>query len=198
MSFAEMHHKLTVKIDRDIEPKLARMVAEALRADYGEKYSSIKQIARHTDASISTIRKWYNGQNPPNSRNLLLLAQHSQSVMRVLLVLIGRWDEWEIYRREYAMVKSRENDKTPSRYSEKSFGINVKVDFAVGIHLNARQLWFLGLLQGGQSIRPAHIAVAWQVSTRIGEKDVAGLVKAKLIRYTGSKRKGRYELFTFN
>lgn len=198
MSLREKHHKPHTKKAEDLDRKIALMIAAALRADYGEQYSSIKQIAKHTDASLSTIKKWYEGRNPPNSCNLIQLARHSPSVLRVLMELVGRQEVWERYQNELSAIKTSGdgagNVPPPIIYPEESFGINVRIDFAVGNKLNARQLWFLGLLQNGHTLKAEHIAVTWQVTVRAGEADIAGLVKAKLIQFVGAKKTGRYEI----
>lgn len=174
------------------------MIAAALRRDFGDQYSSIKQIARHTQASLSTIKKWYEGRNPPNCCNLIELARFSPSVFQVLMELIGRNDLWRRYQSELAATELYDgqtaNSSSPVIYPEESFGITVNIDFAIGNKLNARQLWFLGLLQKGHRIRAEHIAVAWRVTTRSGESDISGLKKMGLVRYVGAKRNGGYEI----
>lgn len=198
MSLREKHHKPHTKNAENLDRKIALMIAAALRADYGEQYSSIKQIAKHTDASLSTIKKWYEGRNPPNSCNLIQLARHSPSVLRVLMELVGKQEVWERYKSELSSINTSGdrsgNVPPPIIYPEESFGINVRIDFAVGNKLNARQLWFLGLLQNGHTMKAEHIAVTWQVTVRAGEADIAGLVKAKLIHFVGAKKTGRYEI----
>ena len=149
--------------------------------------------------SLNTVKAWYEGRNPPNSSHFVMLARHSPSVMRVLMELVGQRDFWERYQQE-SLVPETSADGTKNRlagkvYTEKSFGINVKIDFALGSKLNARQLWFLGLLQQGHKIKADHIALTWQVTVRAGEIDIAGLVKAKLIRFVGAKKTGGYEAY---
>ncbi len=198
MSLKEKHQKPNGKNGVIYHQEIARKIAQALRADYGEQYSSIKQIAKNTSASLSTIKKWYEGQNPPNSANLIILAQHSPSVLKVLMQMIGTCGG-----RGCPLHQLSARNETINRpeivpqseiYTEEFFGINVRVDFATGSKLNIRQLWFLGLLQQGYNARAEHIATAWQISTRASELDVAGMVKAGVIYFSGARKTGRYRI----
>jgi hypothetical protein len=191
MSLREKHHKPTTQQAIKLNREIAHRIAVALRADYGNKYSSIKQISKHTQASLSTIKKWFDGHNPPNSANLITLARRSPSVLRVVLELIENPTELSVKKEvpPTAVIAA-----LPAFYSEKSFGINVRVDFAVGSQLNARQLWFLGLLQQDHKLKAEHIAVTWCVTHRTGESDIAELMRLKLVRFTGTKKAGHYEI----
>lgn len=197
MSLREMHHEFSAKKGENLDRKMAEMIAAALRQDYEQKYSSVKEIARHTDASLSTIRKWYEGQNPPNSKHLVMLARHSENVFRALLELAGKPEIWELYQQELSArnQSAYEPEKEPLNnfYTAKSCGINVVIDSAAAGQLNQRQLWFLGCLQQGSKVKSDDIMAAWQVSVRSAETDIAGLVKAELIRFVGARKTGCYE-----
>ena len=198
MSPKETGNKLTGETREKLERKIARLVAAALREDYGDERHAIKRISRDIPIdSLNTIKAWYEGRNAPNSAHLIMLARHSPSVMAVLMDMLGNRDVWERYQHELSSSanagKSAKNVSLEKVYTEKSFGINVRIDFAVGSKLNARQLWFLGLLQQGHALKAEHIAVTWRVTARAGETDIAGLVKAKLVRFVGARKTGRYE-----
>ncbi len=200
MSPKETGNKLTAEKREKLEHKIARLVAAALREDYGDERHAIKRISRDIPIdSLNTIKAWYEGRNPPNSAHLIMLARYSPSVMGVLMDLLGNRDIWERYQKEFlSSIKTGSDTKKVSLekiYTEKSFGINVRIDFAVGSNLNARQLWFLGLLQQGHAIKAEHIAVTWRVTKRAGERDVAGLRKAKLVSFVGAKRTGQYKIY---
>ena len=200
MSPKEMGNKLTEKKAEKLDHKIARLVAVALKQDYGDERHAIKRISRDIPIdSLNTIKAWYEGRNPPNAGHLVMLALHSPNVMRVLMELLGKYDFWERYQQEFLAADhatgSIKNKLPVKIYTEKSFGINVRIDFAVGSKLNARQLWFLGLIQQGHKLKANHIAVTWRVSNRAGEADIAGLVKAQQIRFEGSKKTGFYKLF---
>lgn len=198
MSLQEKHQKPNGKNGHTFHQEIAGMIASALREDYGDQYSSIKQIAKNTSASLSTIKKWYEGRNPPNSANLIMLARYSPSVLKTLMALIGKCDGQGCFLHELSArnekLNGAETAPVSETYTEDFFGINVRVDFAVGSRLNIRQLWFLGLLQQGYDVRADHIATAWKVSARSSELDISGMVKAGLIRFTGARKTGRYEI----
>ena len=200
MSPNEVGKKLTDKTGEKLDYKIACMIANALKQDYGNERHAVKRISRDMPIdSLNTIKAWYKGKNPPNAGHLLMLATHSPSVMRVVMELLGKQGFWERYQQEF-LTETLATGVTQNRpstkiYTEKSFGINVRIDFAVGSKLNARQLWFLGLIQQGHKLKADHIAVTWRVSSRAGEADIAGLVKAQQIRFEGSKKTGFYKLF---
>lgn len=199
MSPKETGNELTAGTHEKLEHKIARLVAAALREDYGDERHAIKRMSRTIPIdSLNTIKAWYEGRNSPNSAHLIMLARYSPSVMGVLMDLLGNRDIWERYQKEFSssakVGNGTKNVSLEKIYTEKSFGINVRVDFAVGSKLNARQLWFLGLLQQGHAIKAEHIAVTWRVTVRAGQADIAGLVRAKLIRFVGANKTGCYKL----
>lgn len=197
MSPLEKHHESTIRKDENLNLKIAQLIAAALRADYGEKYSSIKMIARHCDASLSTIKKWYEGQNPPNSKHLIMLARKSPSVLKALLGLIEIPSLWQAYQDELSARNepdfNAEKAPIPDIYTAKYCGINLMADSVIAGQFNPRQLWFLGCVQQEMKVKAEDIIKMYDVSPRSAQTDVAGLIRAKLIRFVGSKKKGWYE-----
>jgi Fic family protein len=60
--------------------------------------------------------------------------------------------------------------------------------------LNHRQLWFLGRLQQGWFPNAENIETTWRVSLRTAQRDIATLVDIGLVRFTGARKTGWYEL----
>ncbi|PZP84679.1 MAG: hypothetical protein DI582_08125 [Azospirillum brasilense] len=172
------------------------MIATALRGDFGEDRHAIKRISRAANIrSLNTVKAWYDGRNLPNFVHLLLLAQHSPLVMRVVVLLLSEYDYLPRYFYAENVERKRKNQPPPIPiYTEQLFGINVQVDVTTAGNFNARQLWALGMLQQGYAVKAEHITRAWRVSDRTGEADMAKLVQAKLIHFIGARKNGRYEL----
>jgi DNA-binding transcriptional regulator YiaG len=197
MSFTEKDHKQSVQNTHNFDRYMAQQIASALRQDYGDKYSSVKEIARRTNASVSTVKKWYEGRNPPNSKHLIILAQHSRSVLVALLDMIGSHIIQPVNQHELSVknpVIWGETEEVPHGiYTAKSCGINLNGLTAITHKLNKRQLWFLGELRKNNRVKAGDITSTWLVSVRSAETDVAKLIKLGFIRYIGSRKKGWYE-----
>lgn len=195
MSPREMGRKLTEKNEAKLDRKITSMIAAALREDYGTKRHAIKRIRKAVNIdSLNTVKAWYEGRNLPNFVHLILLAHHSPAVMRVVMQLLNKEGYAEQYFQVGKAVETTEKNTPPvAIYTAKSFGINVQVDITTGSKLNVRQLWFLGLLQRGHVVKAEHIALAWQVSSRASELDVAQMVRAGIIRFVGARKTGHYE-----
>jgi predicted DNA-binding ribbon-helix-helix protein len=84
----------------------------------------------------------------------------------------------------------------PDKYRASPCTIDVTLAPEIARTLNQRQLWFLGAILDGERLRAEDIARSWQVVHRTAKRDVAGLQEQKLIRYTGAKKTGRYEIVT--
>lgn len=191
MSFIKTTPKLTSKKGDNSDKKLALIFAEALKQDYGGRPSPVKAIAKQTDASINTIRKWYSGEKQPCLRHLVMLAKHSPNVLRVLLELIGKDDLLELYQQH---LSATEKQSSQEIYSAGFCTIN-KTALPENIrNLNQRQLWCLLLLERGHKVKADDITTAWKVSLRSAKVDIAGLVTAGLIRFIGSKKTGYYKV----
>ncbi len=180
----------------EIERRIANAVARALRQEYGELTSAVKWIGRKTGAHPRAIKNWYEARNAPNSVHLLLLARSSATVLRVLMELIERADLAEFCERGFSEaeildIKWRESPRLKF-YGEESFTINVRLSSQVAPKLNQRQIWFLGVLQGGLEARARDIALTWGVTLRAAKFDIAGLKKLKLVRYVGANKSGHY------
>ena len=69
-----------------------RVMAAALREEYGHTGSAIKTVAVIADANERAVRNWFEAKNGPSGMHLVSLIQHSDRVMQALLILAGRAD----------------------------------------------------------------------------------------------------------
>lgn len=172
--------------------ELARNIGLALQEDFPKEFAAVKWIGRATNASLCTIRNWYEGRNTPSAGHLLVLAKASPAVLKFVLEQIGGKDLWETY------LLFSTADPLPGKgpngqiYSDKSVMINVPLN--VPIKLNRRQKWFLMVLKSGKKIGAEDLAQQCQVSIKTARRDISDLKKAGRIRFAGSKKTGRYEI----
>jgi transcriptional regulator with XRE-family HTH domain len=67
-------------------------VAEALRQDFGESASTVKEICERTGAAPGTVKRWLALENGPNGEMLLKVAFVSPAVRRFLDSTLKRED----------------------------------------------------------------------------------------------------------
>ncbi len=65
-------------------------LALALRSELGPTHQAIKTAMRWTGASERTVKYWFSGIRGPSGEHLILLAQHSDAVLVVILTLAER------------------------------------------------------------------------------------------------------------
>jgi hypothetical protein len=137
------------KIDRNFpinwrsisDVELAGIIAQALRDDFGDTPSAVKQIAQITSANLRAVKNWYDAKNLPTSRYLLALARSSPSILRIILLQIGGeelWDVFQLFSNQQRGMRSAEKP-LPSR--QNLYAAAVRVNGRV--KLNERQTWFL-------------------------------------------------------
>lgn len=201
MSFSKVDQFFPIKPRAISDAELARIVASALRQDYGDSPSAIKRIGKLTGANLRAIKNWYEARNAPSSGHLLLLARSSTTLLQFVLKQIGGEDLWDAFSLLNAGIKNeripqKREEESPENevYSAEFCTIKVSIDPKVVWNLNQRQLWFLGILQQGGSPKAEDIVSTWKVSLRAARYDVGELAKAKLVRFVGSKKKGKYEV----
>ena len=68
-------------------------VAAALRAELGPTHQAIKTAMRWTGASERTVKYWLSGERGPSGEHLILLAQHSDAVLLMVLTMAERLSE---------------------------------------------------------------------------------------------------------
>lgn len=168
---------------------VAVLVAQALRQEHAATDAVVKRIARATQASPTTVRKWYEGQNAPSSAHLLTLMGTYEGVLQTMLHIAGRGEIFEAdsFEREAPLNALRQ-----AFYGDRFVTLNVVVNSQLAANLNQRQLWFLGQLQQDRLVRAEDIVRVWGVVLRSAKRDIKLLVDNKSIRYVGGKRNGRY------
>ncbi|HEU5047350.1 MAG TPA: hypothetical protein VFT64_05835 [Rickettsiales bacterium] len=178
---------------------IAASVAGVLRREHHKSGSALKSIQRVTGASYDSACKWHRARNAPKSASLLRLAAHYPQILRVILELIGRSDVWNLCLQhaipQKMLTELPRKTSLSSAYDDTFVVLNVLVDLQTGCQLNQRQLWFLGKLQQGGRAWAQDLCSVWQVNHRTAQRDIAGLVQANLIRFTGAKKNGRYVVF---
>jgi len=161
---------------------LAEIIAYALRKDFGYSGSAVKAIGRKTGLNPRVIRNWYEGRNIPSVRNFLLLVKCSPTLSDYFLKFIDGIDA----------AKSPEQQRMHSNYGDNFVSINISLPRSILSKLNKRQLWFLGFLQQGISLKAEDIANVWSVNLRTVRRDISILVDLELINFKGARKNGMY------
>ena len=177
------------------DAQLAKIIAEALREDFGDTPSSIKRIGRLTGANLRAIKNWYIAKNAPSSRYLLILARMSPSILRFILMQVGGedlWDVFDLFQRQMLKPKN-----TPAHDHSVSDVTKVPVNTVTSRSPKERQEWFIAQLADGRTISAESLMERWNVNMRTARRDISGLVLLGRIAFTGSRKSGRYELSTF-
>lgn len=180
------------------DAELAVIVSEALRRDFGDQSSAIKQIGKVTSASLRAIKNWYEARNTPSSGHLLLLARSSPSILQFVIGQVGGEDLLDAF--QLLGQKPEDEPEPPSPpltariYSTENCTINITISPRIAQRLNQRQLWFLSQLQQNERVKADDIANQWGVSIMSAKSDIAGMKKMRLIRFEGSNKTGVYIL----
>lgn len=178
MSFSKMGKTLPNFL---FDKGVAAIVANALRSAHQNDSSAVKRIARNTGVSTHAVKKWYEAKSAPEATHLLVLAVCYPEIQNKLNKMIDQARElWKNSDAEAAVAgakNSRRTTKGDEIYTDKFVGINVRINRAIAAKLNARQLWVLGQMQMGRSVKPVQIADLWGVSLRTAERDVSEFKK---------------------
>ncbi|MGN6210503.1 DeoR family transcriptional regulator [Asticcacaulis sp.] len=174
------------------DAQLAEIIAGALRQDFGDTPSSIKQIGRLTKAHLRAIKNWYIAKNAPSSRYLLILARSSPSILRFILMQIGGEDLWDVFD-----LSQRQVLKGPVKYdlpvAEVTDNQNVTTT-VISRSPKERRKWFIEQLSTGHKVTAEDLMARWNVNLRTARRDISDLVAAGLILFRGGRRNGFYEL----
>lgn len=193
MSQAKKDQLLPHKPQVVSDDQMAKIVAMALRQDFDNMPSTIKQISRSTNASIWTVKNWYEGRNAPSSGHLLLLARSSQSLLKFMLMQIGGEELWDAFRllssHPFALMPDPKTLTLTEKTAQKNVPLNVPLK-----SLNERQRWFLLFLRRKDKARAEDIVAHFDVSVKTARRDILQLKQAGKIRFAGSKKSGHYEI----
>ncbi|MDX2028568.1 MAG: DeoR family transcriptional regulator [Alphaproteobacteria bacterium] len=174
----------------DVE--LAKIVAMALRQDFGDTPSAVKRIGQLTNANLRAIKNWYQARNTPSSGHLLLLARSSPSILKFILMQIGGEDLWDAFRLLSSHALATAPEPEMPVYTDTSFTENVPINVPIK-SFNERQRWFLILLKRKNKARAEDIAAHFEVALKTAKRDIEGLKDAGKIRFVGARKTGRYE-----
>lgn len=193
MSFSKKDHYFPCTISDEM---IAKSVAAALRQEHANISAALKHIEGVTGIPAKTASKWYTGRYAPKSRHLLILAAHYPEVLQAVCELMGMDAVWRhaVSARLVETMRSQLNARwekwnKSSMEMDKFVLIRVRLDAHKAIQLNQRQLWFLGQLQQGYTMRAEDLVDTWHVHAKTARRDVKGLEEAHLISST--KRGGQ-------
>ena len=79
----------TVHLEAD-QARYRKAIAAALRAELGQTHQAVKTAMRWTGASERTVKYWLSGERGPSGDHLIVLAQHSDTVLLTLLAMAER------------------------------------------------------------------------------------------------------------
>jgi hypothetical protein len=198
MSFSKIDQVFPLRLHAISDAELAKIVAHALRHDFGETPSSIKHIGKLTGANLRTIKNWYDAGNVPSAGHLLLLARSSTTLLRFILEQIGGGDLWDAF----DLLEGGENQSPEPQkvsqsltiYGDNFVTISVSMDRNKVNEFNLRQLWFLGQVQHGKTLRLNDFCKVWDVTLRTAKRDAALLIEKRAIYFDGSKKTGSYKV----
>lgn len=171
---------------RVTDAELAELVAAALRQDYEDLPSAVKQIGLRTGANLRAIKNWYEARHAPSSSHLLTLARSSPGILKLVLEQVGGSDLFDAFQ---LLGGQSSGQKIRPPYVP----INVPIKTTQPI-LNERQSWFLGVLESEMQIRITDIVARYGVSLKTAKRDVAWLKSCNLILFIGARKTGRYQL----
>lgn len=198
MSFSKDDRVFHVKSHAISDAEFAKIIGTALRKDFGELASAVKTIGQMTRANPRAIRNWYEARNVPSSGHLLVLARSSPSILQFILEQIGGRDLADAFgllaNRDTGDARELKTSQQGVIYTDKLVSINGNIPTHIVDRLNQRQRWFVGLLQQNQNVKADDIAIVWGVNARSAWRDVAGLTKIGLVKFTGAKKNGKYEI----
>lgn len=168
---------------------LGRIVAHALRKDFGQHPSSIKKIGQATNANLRTIKNWYEGRSAPSSSHFILLARCSPTIRKFLFSHIFGRDFWG----DFELIQNVSLTANIA-FSMNGYSVHNHVTINGTITLNERQKWFLLVLQNERNAAAKNIVEKWGVSFRTARRDIQGLKDDGRIEYRGSKKSGHYNI----
>lgn len=193
MSRSKKDRLFPIKPQAVSDDELAKIVAMALRHDFGESASTIKRIGKLTNANLRAIKNWYEARNAPSSGHLLLLARSSPSILKFILMQIGGEDLWDAFR----LLSSHDLASAPEPdmlvITDENDAKNVPINVPLKT-LNERQRWFLILLRRKNKARAEDIAAHFDVSLKTAKRDIEGLKDVGKILFVGARKTGRYEV----
>lgn len=183
----------------------AQTIADLLRKEHGDSRRAIKHLMRQTDASERAVKHWLSGKNGPETVFFLRLLVSSPVIRAFVLGLLEgpASQKWTAQLDRFSLAAAREayaaGENTSgsqatdySKYDPKDDPNDVPNGDPETIELNERQHWFLALIAEGLRCSAKDIMAMWRVSLKTARRDISGLQQARLLEFTGPRRKGQY------
>lgn len=168
-------------------PITPALMAKALRQDYRQTDSAVKQIARATGVHPTTARKWYDGENLPLLPHVMALVKTSPTIRDIVLS--------ELLHTPQSPPRGHPSEYPQNGiYTDMDVSIKLRIPRQVLASLNGRQLWFLGQMQQRNVLSASDLAAIWAVSKRTAWRDIARLQALGLVLFLGARKNGCYVL----
>jgi hypothetical protein len=74
----------------DLSFSYTRIIADALRRDFGKTHAVVKTVAERTGANERAVKNWFAAKNGPSGTHLVGLMRTSDEVLEAVLVMAGR------------------------------------------------------------------------------------------------------------
>lgn len=176
--------------------RVAIVVSKALRKSHRRDSSAVKEISRKTGVNSLTVSNWYRSVNAPNAEHLVSLMMIYPEVFLAVMGLVNETNNILIEREVGGKITSMSSREMRLGNGKDSGDMNVtlKTDQheMCGENFNNRQRWFLIMLSSGTNPNSAKISEHWRVSRRTAKRDIAKMVKRKIIVFRGARNSGRY------
>lgn len=188
MSFAKMDQIFP----EASEQAMPLIIASILRDDYAQVGAAVKRIGKELNANPRTVKNWYEGHCSPNLTHFIRLVRLSPKILESFLVVCGYQDVARV-------LLEQNNDHCQSWGEQKNACYSITFDtndtslsvISLG-QLKLRQLWFYSEVQVGHKPTAQFLSEFWSISIATAKRDIAFLIRMRLIEFAGAKRNGFY------
>jgi hypothetical protein len=88
--FPKKGRSFPVGRDTLTDSEFAKVIASALKVEFGSARNGPKMIMKWTGVSDRTAKNWLNGTNAPSGVHLILLARESNAVLKAMMLMAER------------------------------------------------------------------------------------------------------------
>ena len=177
------------------ERQIGEKISVILRQQCVGETSPMKKIFKETGIAPDTIKKWYTGRKPPRLGHFLILVEKYPAILQELLAAIGHGYLISYIQPQFEKVTSNMFMREIVSEASKNVPINVPINLRFK-NLNERQIWFLTELSSDIRVTADDIVRRWNIKRKTARRDIAGLKKYQLIRFSGANKTGRYILLS--
>lgn len=176
-----------------LDRAICSLVSKALRKAHRNSSAARKHIARTTQLNELTIRKWYEGKNPPSAAHLLILMRHYPDLLHAILQMMEDIKSGALNARAGADQKIKTATReTGSKHKIWGDILVTPTGHKKSLRLNQRQLWFMEQVHSQHRCTSKHIERHWRVNQRTAKRDIAALVAVGAIRFIRLSKSGYY------